>query len=451
MRLAKLTQKQKLENFKQEVRDSGYPTFESRHQWNDKLIGTMYIKETMDYGFHIYFIHEPDEHNQLAGVNGTITEMFYDLRNKVYWIKRNQKDVQFSERNVDTLFPSGTTDRIKLFKILSTEGNEGLYEYAFQELGCMGQEQISKFGRFFHRLITSYNHYELLYKAGFRNIRSLNIVNSNASSPREMLGLTKTQWKMMKKYNVQPSSMRKRGMDSALIDECDKKAINYLAYIRTLENEYGMDKIQNFVSREFNYIYGYHAYSSAIKTANEYNLPIKNFIRYIYFECDVSQGLEAGTAISQYSDYIRMTTEMGYERFDRYPKFLRTAHDIASRNYRIKLDAVQLEQWNKAYEENKEFATTLHNYKIVVPQEPTDLVREGNVLGHCVGSYVNKVRKQLSTILFLREAHDVEAPLVTIEVRGNSIVQARGKMNNPPTKEQKDAIKRFAKKFELKY
>lgn len=436
--------KDRIEEFKQEIKDSDYEKYESFGNKTGKLIGTLYVKEKMDYGFHIFYIHEPSDTDPLAGKTGTVSEMYYDLRHKKYWIKRNLKEVKFSVRNVDSIFPKNYEQRVAIFNKLSTSNNNGMYEAAFKFLGAMGNEQIEMFGRFFHRLITQFNYFELLYKAKVKIDKNTHIANPNAGSPMEILGLSKTQWKMASKFNIPISNI-----DRIRNDDADTKMINHLAYIKSLEDEFGIEKINEFFNNEFAYIYGKYVYRSALQVAGRYNLPLKKLLRYIYFECDVSQGMSASSAIDEYSDYIRMTTEMGYERFDRYPKFLRTAHDIAARNYRVKLNEIELKEWDEKYEKNKTFEYAYQGYKIFPPKDPSDLIREGNVLGHCVGSYVGKVRKGTSTILFLREKEDIECPLVTIEVRNNVIAQARGKMNNPPTTEQKHIIKKFAEKFQL--
>lgn len=402
--------------------------------------------ERMDYGFHIYYIHEPSESNSLAGKDGIVTEMYYDLRNKVYWIKRNTKDVQFSARNVDSIFPSDRMKRKEVFDFLSTKGNAGLYESAYQYLGAMGMERTEMFGRFFHRLITEYSYYELLHKAGIKVDSNLRIRNVNGKSPIEILGLSKTQWKIHTKFGVSVEKLQ----DYRQNQDGDNRLIGHLNHMKTLDTEYGIEKIREFVSNEMNYIYSqYSYYNSALQIAKRYGLPEKHLIRYLYYECDVSQGLSADTALSQYNDYIRMATEMGYERFDRYPKFLRTYHDIVARNYKVKLNAEEQKEWDEVCERNAVYKYAMDGYRIFTPMKTEELVREGNVLGHCVGSYVGKVRKGTSVIAFLRDADDIEKPLVTIEIQGKSIIQAKGKMNNPPTKEQKDFIEKFAKKFEL--
>lgn len=444
-----LTSIEKNELKKEQIISNGYPSLQNIQYRTNKLIGTLYIINKMDYGFHIYHIHEPDDHNPLAGKQGIITEMFYDLRNKVYWIKRNDKEIKFSVRNIDSIFNTNG-DRTKIFDFISTPNNQELYSAAFSYLGAMGNEITEMFGRFFHRLITEHSYFEQLHKAGIKNINEKMIKNHEGKNPQEILGLNKTQWKIVTKFKVSPSAF-----DS--LYDCNKQdieLISYLNYISTLENEFGIEKVFSFMNAEKNYIYTKNRHfnnNSAIRIADTYNLPIKKVLRYLYFECDVSQGLEVSTAIHQYGDYIRMTNEMGYERIDRYPKFLRTFHDIASRNYKIKLDELQQKEWDKKYIENAKYEYSYNGYKFILPESAKDLVKEGNVLGHCVGSYVNKVWKGESIILFLREKEDIETPLVTIEIKNDIITQARGKMNNDPTMNQHAIIKKYAEKLKLQY
>lgn len=444
----KKTQVEIIQELKEEVMNSNYEKVEcySNGRYEAvKLIGTTYLKEKMDYGFHIYHIHEPNKNNQLAGVNGTLSEMYYDLRNRVYWIKRNNKEVKFSPRNVDAIF-NQHAKLTNVFKLISTENNDDLYLSAYRELGRIKDEKTEMFGRFFHRLITDYSYFELLHKAGVIFNHNRRVSNPNGTSPREILGLTKTKWKMVSQYGMSPYDITHYN------DDMDTKMIGYLAYIKKLEDEFGVEKLNDFIQNEMNYIYSSSSdYYSTLSLCNTYNLPEKKVLKYIYFECDVSQGLKSSDAQHQYKDYLRMVTEMEYERYDKYPKFLRTMHDVVARNYNIKLSDIQRKQWKEKVSDLDKFNYAYNGYKIIAPKEPDDLIREGNVLSHCVGSYIGRMLKGQCNILFLRESVDDTHPLVTIEVVEDRITQARGKMNNPPTQEQKRFIESFAKKYELQY
>lgn len=438
-----------LDSIKQELKDSAYPC--KVVKTNGVHIGTIYVENKTDYSFHIFFVHEPKASN-LAGEKGTLTEIFYDLRNKEYWIKRNLREVKFSERNVGAVFNCmSTEDGEEIFELLSTESNKGLYASAFKYLGKMGCERDLKFGRFFHRLITGHSYYEILYKSGFEieDIMQFWISNPKGKNPKEILGLTKTQLKLFRKYKVDQRYMSKAKVQ----DKENQKFLSLLMYVESLDEEFGLEMLGRFLNYETAYTYDgtMNTYHSALRVAKRYGLNEKRLIRYLYYECQVSQGADYGSAISNYRDYIRMVTEMEYKRFDKYPKYLKTMHDIVAMNYNIKLNEIELKQWEKAYDNNKEFKANLGRHIIFPPQSPEDLVEEGNHLGHCVGSYVGKVRKETSVILFLRDKKDADTPLVTVEVRGDAIVQAYGRGNTIPSRSEIQSLRRFADKFNLLY
>lgn len=71
--------------------------------------------------------------------------------------------------------------------------------------------------------------------------------------------------------------------------------------------------------------------------------------------------------------------------------------------------------------------------KIVYPDTPDDVIKEGHALHHCVGGYVERAANKECVILFLRKSSDESKPFYTIEVRGQKAVQVRG------TKLQHDA------------
>jgi hypothetical protein len=146
-----------------------------------------------------------------------------------------------------------------------------------------------------------------------------------------------------------------------------------------------------------------------------------------------------------------MCTDLEYTNFTKYPRFLRTYHDIVTRNYNSISDEVTNRKFAKATEEHRHLETTIGDYAIVVPAEAKELVTEGNVLHHCVGGYVKKVADRRSLIVFLRDKVKKDEPLVTVEIRDGKIVQALGDVNRLPTADESDALKKFAKRKELKY
>lgn len=68
-------------------------------------------------------------------------------------------------------------------------------------------------------------------------------------------------------------------------------------------------------------------------------------------------------------------------------------------------------------------------------------------MGHCVGSYSNYCKSGTTSIWSLRQLKKEKwYSLVTIEIRGDTIVQARGQFNSKPTADHRKIIDDWAKK-----
>jgi hypothetical protein len=120
-----------------------------------------------------------------------------------------------------------------------------------------------------------------------------------------------------------------------------------------------------------------------------------------------------------------------------FPKDFDKAHNDAV----DKFNAVKHEKDNGIY--SKRLTTLIRLEKasfglmIIVPIGLHEILREGRELHHCVGSYVDKVAKGETTILFVRKADDPEKPYFTMEYRDNKIIQLRGLRNQDAPKEVK--------------
>lgn len=460
----KKSTKELIQEEKEIIINSNYQKLELFYQ-KTELIGTFYIKEKWDYGFWFYFIFEPSPTYELAGKEGILSEMYYDLRNKKYYIKRNFKDVNFSVRNIDSMF--GFYESEEIFNFLSTENNIGMYKEAFNYLSSMEDEKANHFGRFFYRLITDHSYFEIIHKAKLK-INHIKVIDKNGKNPMEIMGLSKTQWKIMNKFNVSWSQLFSsgygdgRGSYEQRRNKPDKdvELMSLLAYIEKLEEEFGLARIESFLDHEIKYVYfenkdwqeygdGYR--NSVIFIAKKYGLSLKKLIRYIYFECDVSQGMEVRQALQYYGDYIRMVKQMRYTNFEKYPRFLKTVHDVVSRNYKVKLSEIEMELWEKTATENIKYEKTIGNYQFTIPKTVNELIQEGNAMNHCCGSYSKKVLNKNCVILFLRLKEKPDNSLVTIEIVGNTVYQARARFNQKPEISELLIIKKYAELMELEY
>lgn len=163
------------------------------------------------------------------------------------------------------------------------------------------------------------------------------------------------------------------------------------------------------------------------------------------------QALEQENTLQLLCDYVNMSLfmEVGYIK---YPKTLRLVHDVRQRDYKVVLDEKQTEIFRKRCEDKHYLNHKQGKYSIVVPKEPTDVTREGQVLGHCVASYVPKIVQGDTTIVFLRQTDDIDTPYVTIELtKRNHIVQMEGKNRRKPSKDDLEFITKWANKKGITY
>lgn len=442
-----------------------------------KQIGhvSYYLVEKTPYSFHFFAVYERNGKEVLS-------EFLYDLRYKKYFISRNGREVVFNVHNLDTIIPR-ETDAIndefhsvkgikEFFDMVSVEENKGMYKEMLEAVGAIGEERINMTSRALIRLITDFNKLELLYKAGI-NIKNMcysvfrNLVEEasqrDVKKVHEVFNLSKAQLKFLLDFSRNDNEFVNCLIKAKYLTQKDMdKYRGFIQRIKELEKVYNMDRLTTFIPQSplscyLDVIYkrsidmgnyGDYDFFSFVYTYNHPN-PLK-LIEYLLFECYVSQGLDYYSAFREYRDYYRMCTDLEYSNFDRYPRYLKTYHDIVAKNYSVVRDEIVNKKFSRATATYKHWEMDLgKQYTIVVPDEPTDLVYEGNRLNHCVASYVDRVADGGTRILFLREKEAKDEPLVTIEVRGDKVVQVRGQSNRLPTKEEKEAVALFAKKRKL--
>lgn len=69
---------------------------------------------------------------------------------------------------------------------------------------------------------------------------------------------------------------------------------------------------------------------------------------------------------------------------------------------------------------------------------------------NCLMTYVEAYIKNDTTILFMREADDVNAPYITIEIYDNTLMQAYHRFNEDCTSEEADWILSYSKRHGIK-
>jgi hypothetical protein len=171
-----------------------------------------------------------------------------------------------------------------------------------------------------------------------------------------------------------------------------------------------------------------------------YGCEYKTLFDYLV-RADRVEALNFGSALTTLRDLHNMSRGMGKTSFDKYPHYLKMVHDIVQRNFRTHQAVYEEATFKNMVNQDLEYVGL--GYKVLVPTETKDVKDEGNALNHCVASYIRRILEGTTQIVFLRK--EAEESLITIEVTGNRIIQARGLNNRTPTAEEKNWIRLYAK------
>ena len=144
-------------------------------------------------------------------------------------------------------------------------------------------------------------------------------------------------------------------------------------------------------------------------------------------------------------DYANMSRQTNKDNYDRYPRYLKTYHDIAVKNYRFVKNINLNKKFKSIASDFVKYEYSNEIYSVVRPQKAEDLSREGSVLNHCVASYVERVVEKSTTIMFLRKNSDITTPFVTLEIQKNKVRQSSGKNNSRVGIEESKFLKDYEK------
>lgn len=153
-------------------------------------------------------------------------------------------------------------------------------------------------------------------------------------------------------------------------------------------------------------------------------------------------------AFREYTDYIRMRKEMGYDLSNEiilFPKELHRRHnEMVLETGKVELDKrvkEVLERYpniEKLYKKLSDKYSAAAGGLIIRPaKNAAEIVMEGRLLHHCVGGdmYLSRHSKGDSVILFLRKISDKDMPYITVEIKKTRIMQWYGEYDKKPDKE----------------
>jgi DNA-directed RNA polymerase subunit RPC12/RpoP len=151
--------------------------------------------------------------------------------------------------------------------------------------------------------------------------------------------------------------------------------------------------------------------------------------------------------LTEWIDYIENSKLLGYDlenEFVLFPKHLKSAHDRAAQ---AAVDMINREKDKKLQDKMNAIRDKYYfeskNFMIRIPQTTGEIIKEGQDLHHCVGTYVERVVRGECIILFVRRKDDIETSFFTMEIKNNEVVQCRGKNNC----DMPQPVKQFVESF----
>ena len=175
----------------------------------------------------------------------------------------------------------------------------------------------------------------------------------------------------------------------------------------------------------------------------------RRLIKYVFADVKY-QGIERPyDALEYLSDTLNTARQIGIELNDKYPKHLREVHDVLAMNLRAMKREENKTAFDKYQDEWKKLEYSKDGFSIVIPKTPSDVVQEASNQSNCCASYIDRVKNGTCTILFLRRTASKDVSEVTLELRGNTLVQAKAFANRNVSKDHKRFLEAWAKAKKL--
>lgn len=163
------------------------------------------------------------------------------------------------------------------------------------------------------------------------------------------------------------------------------------------------------------------------------------------------------TSIASYNDYYKACTYLGLDMTEYknvFPHDSRRWHDIRIDQYSTAKALKDAEERKDLY---AQFGSVAEKYLplqkrgkdafvVVIARSPQELIREGDLLHHCVGrmNYDQKFVREESLIFFVRNIAEPDVPFVTVEysLKNKKILQCYGDSDTKPN----DSVLEFVNK-----
>lgn len=180
----------------------------------------------------------------------------------------------------------------------------------------------------------------------------------------------------------------------------------------------------------------------------KYNYEYKTLFRYLCFLQNYEGYKDYRYALGDLLDYTKMSSKIAEicgrpNKYEKYPHFLKSRHDIASCNLSAVKKEYGAELFARRYNGSLEYKD--RQFCIIEPNSPKDILKEAQEMHNCVASYIDSIIEGTTLIVFMRDVKKIEDSLVTVEVKKDCIRQAYQQSNTYITQEQRQFLEKYAK------
>lgn len=251
-----------------------------------------------------------------------------------------------------------------------------------------------------------YKQFEYLMKMGLYNLAINNPYDYVHKNFKDNFGLDKKYYEFMKEINITKEELE----ILKIIKEPNKELIDYYS-----DNSYLAIELSRYVKLD----------------------KLKKYLE--------SQNLSS-ESLYEYRDYISYLEKLSLDLTDKdnlFPKNLLEEHDklelqielAENKDINDKITSLSNILKINTYEDDK--------YVIYSANNIESLIDESRQMHNCVRTYIESVGENKCQIYFMRHKKSVNESFVTIEVKDNSIVQARCKYNKLPDDKIKEVLKKW--------
>ena len=256
------------------------------------------------------------------------------------------------------------------------------------------------------------------YYSVMQSVRDIKVINWKAKRPNEMLGLTKEEYRLARKFRWKPDDL-----------EFYKDAKAY----GIKPEDVDLCKLYDYYNIKFLFAYD--------------GVNIMRTLRYINKQAK-KYSQQRNPHVRDITDYWDMMKELKEDLSDeriRYPQNLIQAHDVANERIEYNKSQAMQKQFDERMKALSKYIYEADGFIIRPAGSQIELVAEGKNLNHCVARYASSHAKGETAIFFIRYKDSADTSYFTLELdeKKMRVLQNRGKSNCART----DEVKAFEEKW----